>query len=1191
MLKNKLSNLVFVLMMILICGWFCRSLFFNNVRAYGARTTHAALTEKAVDLYNHFYHQNISQEYLREMVTGVVNEDTPPRWINHFYDPTTGNGWTGERMGQLPASVIRQLALLGLSFEKAVSALEWAHNQVLQDSYLSYEGNRTFEKAVYDYIKGDKKNAYRSLGHLLHLIQDMTVPAHTRQDTHFEALGDPGEPYEKWASDNGDLSRLTDDYLAQSDFRCADIDDCFKKIAQYSNENFFSEGTIFDKDYNKIDFNLINEGNFWYGVKNNIYLFRGEEKEGIKGLINITLQDDKINQSYWNRLSEKAVLSSVEVIRLFHEYVAKAQNNPALIEKPPVSSSMFFLKMMTGLPGILAPAVEPPVFSLYGSIIQVGKAAAGIFNKITTLFGNNQESFQADIIDLLQADVEDTANAQPNEVEPKLAVDISPIPKKADLKTEDSVTAKEPIPAVNSIPNAANLEPIPNAPLEKDSSSSSVAANTNQQMLATPPSGFGFFIGGGTPSLVEPVKTELATTSEAKFESEPALMPEPILPETVFVSAPHIITADGQVFELADDIATSSNGVQINLMGTSTPDLPVFISVNSSSTVQTYLILTDNNGDWSQVITLGEGINGITAKARDASGNESGEISVSLFLNIISPSQIANHIIINEVQLRDNEFVELYNPTNENIDMSDWYFSYYPYQHDWDNPYRSKKFPTGAVIPSNGYYLIGLDGYSNIEKYNNLADWQPYSSNLLNNEKGSIAIFPWNPNGKDIGELKNNYIDALGWGEANYVYETAPVVDAPNINESLTRAPNYWDTDNNKNDFQINNQPLPVNSNHETRTIIPDSTIITEDTVWVAERSPYVLESNFTVSPIVANGAVLTIEPGVVIKGANKYYPSLIVKGTLKAQGASDNMITFTVNGDNPQAGDWSGVIFDNTSGASVLENVVFEYGGYQTNYNGNNIEEMIHSSNSQLTLNNVAIRYSANSGIYLNSTANISNSNFADNNSNGIIIDGAVNQSIVDNCQFISNSSGILITGQSSPVISNDIFSNNIYPIYLISAYPDFQNNQASVNTINGILVDQNSQFTQNTVWRNDLAYVLQAGFNDYPAVAVGAVLTIEPGTVIKPYNRHYTILKVEGSLIMQGAADNLIVVTSLNDDLYKGDTDNGDAGASSWKNIDFAAGSGGKIDQVLFKNSETPTLIIDANALVDVGSVYYEL
>lgn len=187
-------------------------------------------------------------------------------------------------------------------------------------------------------------------------------------------------------------------------------------------------------------------------------------------------------------------------------------------------------------------------------------------------------------------------------------------------------------------------------------------------------------------------------------------------------------------------------------------------------------------------------------------------------------------ILISEVRIADKEFVELYNATEKDIDISGLYFSYFSSGRDWNKPYRNKKFPGDSVIPYYGYYLIGLEGYQTENSGPN-ADWQPYSKPQLSNSSGAVAIFSDNPETAENAEAAQNLkIDAVSWGNS-IVKETEPV-SVPKVGESLSRkiiAENfvYQDTDNNKEDFE-SKAPAPENS--KTGKSIP--VYMTESSAW-----------------------------------------------------------------------------------------------------------------------------------------------------------------------------------------------------------------------------------------------------------------------------------------------------------------------------------------------------------------------
>ena len=557
--------------------------------------------------------------------------------------------------------------------------------------------------------------------------------------------------------------------------------------------------------------------------------------------------------------------------------------------------------------------------------------------------------------------------------------------------------------------------------------------------------------------------------------------------------------------------------------------------------------------------------------------------------DVISTSTpVAAYPVINEVQLGDYEFVELYNSTNQSIDMTGWYWSYFSSNRDWNNPHRNQQFPNNATIPAGGYYLIGLNGFPETGGYLE-ADWQVHSSNQLNDSNGSVAIFPWDPTSTTSAEAEIGAIDALGWGEVDYVYKTA-TSSPPGLNKSLVRQSN--------NEFTVDDWPSPKNSQGQTVTVAPDSTAITQNTTWYSANSPYILESNSGDYPTVASGASLTIEAGVTIKGVNKYYPSLIIKGTLKAQGTSANPITFTSATTTQLAGDWSGIIFDNsTSTESVLDYVNFKYGGYQVSYGGDNqVKEMVKIDNSFVTIRNSSFKNSLYHGIRLvDSNASVADAVFEGNSSTGIIINGS--NPGVSNSQFTNNDTGIEIINQASPAISNNTFSNNTNAVKLKSSYPSLSGNQANNNNLNGVFVDSESVFSQNTTWTNDLVYILNSGSGDYPTVATGTVLTIEPSVIIKPYSKYYTALLIEGELIALGATSTPIVFTSLKDDTYGGDTNSDDSAttpaAGDWKNIKFSAGSIGSLNHIRFRYGgygASDVIDIDANATVTSSNIVIE-
>lgn len=132
---------------------------------------------------------------------------------------------------------------------------------------------------------------------------------------------------------------------------------------------------------------------------------------------------------------------------------------------------------------------------------------------------------------------------------------------------------------------------------------------------------------------------------------------------------------------------------------------------------------------------------------------------------------------------------------------------------------------------------------------------------------------------------------------------------------------------------------------------------ITQSVTWLSGRT-YVINSEIEVN----NNAVLTIEPGTIIKfGTNG---SLSVgygsAATVLATGTATNPIVFTSSAALPAAGAWEGLTFYN----GTLSNTVLEY--CQVLYAGNNTNQgAVSIYGCDITMNNCMISNSGSYGIH----------------------------------------------------------------------------------------------------------------------------------------------------------------------------------------------------------------------------------
>lgn len=156
---------------------------------------------------------------------------------------------------------------------------------------------------------------------------------------------------------------------------------------------------------------------------------------------------------------------------------------------------------------------------------------------------------------------------------------------------------------------------------------------------------------------------------------------------------------------------------------------------------------------------------------------------------------------------------------------------------------------------------------------------------------------------------------------------------------------------------------------------------------------PYIMSELYLDSD---TGASLTIEPGCILKfdpslGSPGVDPmrgilavSLLGHGTLVANGTSEKPIIFTSARTPSKPGDWAGIKFYSSSGNSILNNCVIEYGGRPYEYGWGFANIFILEASPTLT-NNI-IRNSSGWGIYINSGSPIIVNNTFSNNARGNI-------------------------------------------------------------------------------------------------------------------------------------------------------------------------------------------------------------
>ncbi len=202
-------------------------------------------------------------------------------------------------------------------------------------------------------------------------------------------------------------------------------------------------------------------------------------------------------------------------------------------------------------------------------------------------------------------------------------------------------------------------------------------------------------------------------------------------------------------------------------------------------------------------------------KAKDIAGNENDWLPESPIFTQISLPKI---ILINEIQIdsiagtggTSDDWVELYNPYDIDVSLTGWSIQKHSADQlhqpcSIDIAFYKKDFSESAKIPSKGFYLIVSTNANNDLK--NLADLVMPSGWYLSDNNTVYLIRNQDKieNGEDP-----DIIDKVGFGIACFP-EGSPALNPPE-EKSIERKELGVDTDDNGQDFKINDTPTPTNS-------------------------------------------------------------------------------------------------------------------------------------------------------------------------------------------------------------------------------------------------------------------------------------------------------------------------------------------------------------------------------------------
>jgi len=185
-------------------------------------TMHIWMTKEAIKLLPEGYKE--VKDYASAILEGVKAEDDDARFYNHFYNPYAPEvGYKGHD-----------------------TTLKWG-----AIGYPDNSGNTwDWEDAQRYYRAGDKQKAYRALGHVLHLLEDMTCPMHThmiRHVTHWDEAAHFESYFAKGLQEHN--NNLPMEYsLTDPDIKTVSLHEQFEKTARLTTGSFTQNGQTVNFD-------------------------------------------------------------------------------------------------------------------------------------------------------------------------------------------------------------------------------------------------------------------------------------------------------------------------------------------------------------------------------------------------------------------------------------------------------------------------------------------------------------------------------------------------------------------------------------------------------------------------------------------------------------------------------------------------------------------------------------------------------------------------------------------------------------------------------------------------------------------------------------------------------------------------------------------------------------------------------
>jgi len=301
------------------------------------RATHEGITQAIVQGYEKLYGDAFNSNEQR-VITGSSAEDDDWRFLNHFYDPINYRGLTVLGVSLGAPSEAWAYDTRGQATWRCVAYFPCSHDIEYNDKLFSSPTDYSWDRAIYEYVYGDRQRGLEALGHALHYIEDATVPAHVRNDQHghIGSVGD-ADPYETFTNQFTVANIPTPNDLSSIP-TYSSLSSYLDHVARFTNTRFVSKDTLFTvyelpaRNKLKIEAGFLvdpSDGHKLAWVKGNIDAYANVSDSQLF----IDDSQSSVVKDNWNILSKTAILNGIGVIDLFFKSVEQERKTGAIKAK------------------------------------------------------------------------------------------------------------------------------------------------------------------------------------------------------------------------------------------------------------------------------------------------------------------------------------------------------------------------------------------------------------------------------------------------------------------------------------------------------------------------------------------------------------------------------------------------------------------------------------------------------------------------------------------------------------------------------------------------------------------------------------------------------------------------------------------------------------------------------------------